>query len=559
MAARHTRPRLAFAVLIFVFAASYRFNTLGGALGGFDNDHFVYFAYAKQVEAGERPLRDFSAYALQGAWPSLTYAFSAAAQRWLGDTFRSEALLTVVALSAAASVTWFAASAVAPAGWAAGATVLSVLIAPKLYNYPKVLLLAVGALLVIRYARRPSAYRAAALGVLTAVAFLFRHDYAVYVGLGAVTVLFAAGQLSRLRTHGLAYAGVTVLLLAPSLAYIQGYDGLVTYADDALNISQREFQRTDLPWQSFTRRDEDGREVSPAALLTVPHNAVTLLYYLHLVVPVAMFVVLWRTREAREPDGVRAAIVAITLMMLVTLPLILRGNLGGRFGDMAPVTAVVYAALVTRALRRWRHEGAPFHLARAAVVLVVTVAGVVAVWTVGSVHQELDTSGWSDSPEKLVRQAGRRWQELAMLPAAYWTETTATGSVAAAKYLNHCTRPTDRLVILAYAPELLTLADRRFGAGRAAVMPEILASDRQERFALARWQAQRVPLVLTVDEENYRTDYPAEYPLIDAYLQSAYELAGTLQVDGNQTLRVLRHRAIEPVGVFGETSLPCFR
>ena len=47
------------AVLLFGWVFLFRFNTLGGAFAGFDNDHFLYFALAKQVQAGEQPLRDF--------------------------------------------------------------------------------------------------------------------------------------------------------------------------------------------------------------------------------------------------------------------------------------------------------------------------------------------------------------------------------------------------------------------------------------------------------------------------------------------------------------------
>jgi hypothetical protein len=54
---------------VFLFTGLYRFNTLGGTYGGFENDHFVPFAYAKQVQAGDQPLRDFSGLGLQGAWP----------------------------------------------------------------------------------------------------------------------------------------------------------------------------------------------------------------------------------------------------------------------------------------------------------------------------------------------------------------------------------------------------------------------------------------------------------------------------------------------------------
>ena len=38
-------------LILFMFAGVYRFNALGGSLGGFDNDHFLHFVYAKQVQA----------------------------------------------------------------------------------------------------------------------------------------------------------------------------------------------------------------------------------------------------------------------------------------------------------------------------------------------------------------------------------------------------------------------------------------------------------------------------------------------------------------------------
>jgi len=70
------------AILLCGWVFLFRFNTLGGSFGGFDNDHFLYYTIAKQVQAGEQPLRDFQD-AMHGAWPSLTYELSAAAQRYL--------------------------------------------------------------------------------------------------------------------------------------------------------------------------------------------------------------------------------------------------------------------------------------------------------------------------------------------------------------------------------------------------------------------------------------------------------------------------------------------
>ena len=58
-----SRRRAADAVLlitVLVAAFCYRFNTLGGAFGGFTNDQFGYLARARQIQAGDIPFRDFN-------------------------------------------------------------------------------------------------------------------------------------------------------------------------------------------------------------------------------------------------------------------------------------------------------------------------------------------------------------------------------------------------------------------------------------------------------------------------------------------------------------------
>src|SRR6201986_4053096 len=106
---------------------------MGGAKGGFDNDQFLSLSYAKQVEAGHQPLRDFLDGGLQGARASLTYEASALAQRLPGDNLRSEAILTIGAMALAAAVMCAAALRVASIPWAVAWTILAMLLEPKLY------------------------------------------------------------------------------------------------------------------------------------------------------------------------------------------------------------------------------------------------------------------------------------------------------------------------------------------------------------------------------------------------------------------------------------------
>ena len=67
---------IAVAVLIAAIAFVFRFNTLGGTLGGFDNDEFAHLLRSQALLRGEQPLRDFADAELRGAWPALSYPSS---------------------------------------------------------------------------------------------------------------------------------------------------------------------------------------------------------------------------------------------------------------------------------------------------------------------------------------------------------------------------------------------------------------------------------------------------------------------------------------------------
>jgi hypothetical protein len=529
-------------------------------MAGFDNDHFVHFAYARQVLAGEQPLRDFAAVGLKGVPPSLTFEASAAALRWFGDNLRSEALLTVGAMAVAAGLTYAAAAAVAPAWMAALCVLLGVFEAPKLYNYPKVLVLAATACLVAAYVRHPTRARAAAMGALLAAAFLFRHDYPVYAGVAVIVAIVAgAGSMPRAIGHLAVCGTVALALLAPSLWYVQSREGVAVYLRDGLQISEREAAHTDLEWPRFAQVDQAGRAVA-AIDMSVEQNALAALYYMHLGLPVAVLLGAVGMRRATDPPLARRVLVPLSIAALVATPFLLRGNLGARFGDIAPLMSVLLAGALAMSARRWPGEGVIAPLARTALAVVVVAATAKAIWTIGSVRTELDASGWSDSAEKIVKQAHRRWVELGALPAAYWTDPEATGSARAAQYLNRCTEPGDRVLVMTYAPEVVGLSGRLFAAGMSRIIPEEFSAERHQRVALDRWQRQSVPIVLAEDEERYQEEeYAREFRLLDEYLHARYAAAGELELDGGHVMRIFARRDPAATGTFADTMLPCFR
>lgn len=537
------------ALLLFCVVGLYRFNTLGGALGGFDNDHFLHLALAKQVEAGERPLRDFLD-GVQGAPPALTYDLSALAQRALGDTLRSEALLTVFGVAVAASVTFMAATFVAPWPVALVAATLSALLSPKLYGYPKVLVLAVACLLLFQYARVPTWWRVAAMGAWTAIAFLFRHDFALYCGAGSVVVLALAGPgvwWKRL-TRVVAYGAITLALLAPSLYWVERTTGLVSYLQNGASMGQRDAARTAIGWPMPSIHITE----SVSANLEREQNTEAWLYYTFLALAWGgSILAAVRLRRGIDADVRDVPMLATGVMTVMLSFFFLRGSLEARFGDMGPPVAVVGAWLLTLsaegAHRSWLGRAATASLA--ALLLGVTAT---AVWTLQTVRTELERAGMRTSPLAVMTQAVRAWNELGAMPESLRGPDVGSPSGRAAYYLNRCTAPDDRVMVVTYAPEVTGLSGRLFAGGRPSFLPGFFEEERHSRFLLEKLRRESVPIVLAEDEPYY-----AAYPLLAPYLRDTYQEQGRIEIDGGRTLRVLARRD-RPSQPFGPSGLPCF-
>ncbi|MEQ1911266.1 MAG: hypothetical protein ABMA15_20775 [Vicinamibacterales bacterium] len=248
--ARHPFVFALVAVAVGAIAFIYRFNTLGGPLAGFDNDHFRQLIRAEAMLDGEQPLRDFADAELRALWPPLTYSTSAFAQRVLGRSLRSEAILTVGMLAVgAATLCWVAAAfgGILPAAWA---TLLAVGLSPTLYNYPKIVPYVLTVLAMFAYARRPGLLRLAAIALAIVIAALFRHDHGVFVGVSAA-VLLVFVHWPRVWPPWLRLGGFVLIGLLPGLVFVQLHGGVVSYLRNGLELSRQEATRTIAPAPAF--------------------------------------------------------------------------------------------------------------------------------------------------------------------------------------------------------------------------------------------------------------------------------------------------------------------
>jgi len=209
---------------VFVVTFFYRFSTIA-----FANDHFMHLAEAQQMLSGEWPVRDFFDFGLP-----LQVIASAVSLTWSGHNLFGEAVLTVGFVAAGAALTfvmsWRLSRSVTMGVAAAIVTIAS---EPRLYSYPKVFLYVTALWLALRYAEQPTVRRLSALGLLTGIAFLFRHDHAAYIAVSVMVMLIALNGLNRrFVARSAIYAATAASMVLPFFAWVQIAAGTSAYLSD---------------------------------------------------------------------------------------------------------------------------------------------------------------------------------------------------------------------------------------------------------------------------------------------------------------------------------------
>ena len=154
--------------------------------------------------------------------------------------------MTSGAIAVAAGVTMAAGTHLT---WAAA--LLSVIPAVTTYGYARPLLFSTVLLPLFCYVDRPMMVRTLLpLSASLSVAFLFRHDYALYLASGVTAALLtmpAASPMFVVRRL-LLCGSISIALLVPTLIGVQALVGLDSYLRTALAVVQDETARTGLDW-----------------------------------------------------------------------------------------------------------------------------------------------------------------------------------------------------------------------------------------------------------------------------------------------------------------------
>jgi hypothetical protein len=511
------------------------------SMTGFSNDHFFYLSRASQLLTGAWTVRDF----VDPGFP-LALAVSAAAQAIGGPTLLSEAVLVAVAFGVSAAVTvWVIARWLESLPLALWAAFVQTAVFPLSYSYPKLLMYALAAAAMFRYARTPSRAGLAALAATTAIAFLFRHDHGIYIG-AAAGVLVAAVPIpgSAMRPSGrlAGLATLAFLIVAPYLVYVQTQGGLADYLANGLHFSAREADRT---WSLLPPLD--GGPVWSAVTLS------SLGYYLVWAMPLAALAVMPLTHFG--PSSRRLA-VAFVVVAIAANAGFLRDPLVRRLADtVVPFTLLAswFVASVWRA--PWRSPTLMWGV-RAALLLFLAVTAAAA-GEIGNFDEMVRRTAVANGPRRMLAHARTIVGEL----RAPDTERQMPSDLAYAlvpfyRYVQACTPGTARLLVTGFAPEISYYARRGFAGGHPSLYRGYWSSERAQRAIVDRLQRELVPFVVASPEGVGQ--FAGSFPIVNDFVAAHYVPLAEFEVDGQESpARVYVDRHVRSAAAFGDTGWPC--
>ena len=565
---------LALAALLFGFAWLLRFNDPNGGFAYLTDDHFFYLVRGWQILFGDLPVRDFVDH---GA--PLFYYGGAAVQQLFGRGTLSEIVFCVTVLAACAvGVFLLAARASGSLVLGAGAALFQILLGARFYNYPKILVyvLAIPALWAV--ADRQNGWRLFLLAAVTAVAFLFRHDHGVFVAAAFAVLLCLLRHMpwrERAR-HGIVYGVLVVALLAPYLVFIQAHGGVVTYFRTAAAWAQQDRNRAPVVWPGLFD-NPDG--VSPAAtsgafvpraIATVQDNSAAWLFYAELALPIVALL-LWSMspqafRRAWPNAAPKVATVAALALMLNAG--FLRSPLTARLADPSVPHAVLLAWLCVAAARlawrggdlrpSWRDQAWFIPASTAAIALALLVVAVMAAGATDDLPRRLEKAMLDTSLDDALDRTDRVWRDVAKsFPIADDPDANPDSLLTLSLYLRQCTRPTDRVFVQHYIPQVLALAERGFAGGHADLRPGFFESEQMQRLTVARLKQQSVPVVL-VGASDDLGGFRHSFPIVVSYFDQQYERVAEHTFDGRFSIRLLVNHDARATGRFQPLDWPCF-
>jgi len=334
----------------------------------------------------------------------------------------------------------------------------------------------------------------------------------------------------------------------------------------------------DEPWQLRWRRALRVPRIQLLPDFFSERNTQAILYYLLMLIPAVSLALLvlrrrgWLASPSHLPWPDLQLGIVVALGLLLNLFLI-RGNVDSRLGEVVVPAAVMAAWLIDQILAGRRNVkvaaavAQPDNATSTAVVsctrpwrgLAATgAAGSLALWVglYGTAADRLSRAGVIAGPFGLAAALEEQVLRLAGDPIDYWApEDAIEGSRILIRYVRQCVGEQDRVLGIAFMPELFFVSKRWF-AGGMGVFTHWVDSGLLQNQVIARLQGQSVPVVII--DESERADFEKRFRLVATYLANRYPQTTRLEFAQGDQFTVLTDPARTLTGVYAELGLPCY-
>jgi hypothetical protein len=526
------------------------------------NFYFVWQATA--LLAGDRPYRDF----YEMGSPLMTL-ISAEMQWATGYRLIGEFLIHWTFIVAGVVISLHLAHRLSHSWWASLTMTLvaiAIIAATPTYHFPKLFFYPLAVWVLWRYMEAPSVWRGAVVGLVTDVAFLFRHDHGIYIGTGAVLAFVLARVINPAsrdwRSSVREIVAFTVTAAVPLLPWailVQRNEGLIGYirARAAWGDTQAP---AGLAYLVLVLRDFNPATIMGVGRLPSREASQRWLLQLTLLLPLIMLVSaiidIVRHRRDEQPLSLETARTIITAAMAIIVTIRLSRE-DSYFVVGLTLSTVLGARLLAAAgqsaIRVWRIV-TPILAVSTLVVTGVAVAGYVAAWDLlkpsearelaPTFHQLLTTP-----PIDALQPASRA---RSAQPAEWLTNDGDARLLLALRYLHDCTRDGDHIFVTGSTPyQVGYYTQRPIAGGHLEWHQGWLSDPVHERQSLMLLQRQRVPFAFST--HDLVLDDLRPYPDIRQYVQENY-----VPLEGTGGLLLVDRRR-HATGHFGAVGFPCFR
>jgi hypothetical protein len=493
---------------------------------------FYAMSNAVSILAGDRIYRDFFEPGVPMASYTAALAQLLSGHRLIGEFMRQ--WLFILAGIGIATQLGLRASQSTRATLAVMAIALPILAVTPIYHHDKLFFFPLIVWACWRYIDRPTAGRGAICGCVTAIAFLFRHDYGVYLGaasLGAFLLARIAAPESRraaaVMRDAAAYAVTLAVVLAPWLIAVETTEGLADYARSRAEL----FEGTPgIAYASLLHINSVRTFRLPPPVSN--NDAIEWVQQMALLIPVALVSMgLWQLwHRSRGSDSARGDACRLLLA-------------GGFLGivDVALLrqpSYVVVVAPLTAALAARFLVSQTFLVRRCVLTLCVLTMIAGLIWMRGSPVYDVY------KPLELSRSVRKTFARLIAYPPDY--------EFLPFEYLRECTAPGDHILVTGLTPPHVSYyAQRPIAGGHIRWRRGWRSDPVHEAQSLALLQRQSVPIAFSTADPVLDTF--KSYPRIHAYLAKYY-----VPVEGTRGLIMVDTRRT-PTGAFGPDKFPCFR